>query len=44
LTVPWLATGAKAGVSMSPCGVLILPVRAAPEEAWAVMMNVFLMG
>ena len=30
-TAPWVPTGMKAGVSTSPCGVDITPLRAAPS-------------
>jgi hypothetical protein len=33
-TVPAVPTGMKAGVRMTPRGIEIAPVRAAPSRAW----------
>ena len=39
LTVPAVPTGMKAGVRMTPRGVAIAPVRAAPSIAWTEKKN-----
>jgi hypothetical protein len=39
LTVPWVPTGMKAGVSTTPCGVVSRPRRAAPSVARSAKPN-----